>query len=167
MRKRHLSHWLGPLWAPSGFPQGSCLTRSGAAPAHPFLSGLLHVLWRLFLAWLCWVFLAVGAFLELRCTGFSLRWLLWLQSTGSRALGCQQLWRVGSVLVAPGLQGTGSVVVAHGLGSSVACGIFPEQGSNPHLLHWQADSFPLSHPGGPIGSSWLTLSSQPQSQLLG
>ena len=24
-------------------------------------------------------------------------------------------------------------------------GIFPTQGSNPHLLHWQADSLPLSH----------------------
>ena len=28
-------------------------------------------------------------------------------------------------------------------------GIFPTQGSNPHLLHWQADSLPLSHPGSP------------------
>ena len=25
--------------------------------------------------------------------------------------------------------------------------IFPTQGSNPHLLHWQADSLPLSHQG--------------------
>ena len=30
-----------------------------------------------------------------------------------------------------------SVVVVHGL---VACGIFPDQGLNPCLLHWQADS---------------------------
>ena len=35
----------------------------------------------------------------------------------------------------------GSVVVAHGLSCSVACGIFPDQGSNPCPLHWQADSF--------------------------
>ena len=28
-------------------------------------------------------------------------------------------------------------------------GIFPAQGSNPHLLHWQADSLPLSHLGIP------------------
>ena len=31
-------------------------------------------------------------------------------------------------------------------------GIFPTQGSNPHLLcvlHWQADSLPLSHLGSP------------------
>ena len=28
-------------------------------------------------------------------------------------------------------------------------GIFPTQGSNPHLLHWQVDSLPLSHQGRP------------------
>ena len=33
-----------------------------------------------------------------------------------------------------------SVVVAHGLSCSAACGIFPDQGSNPVPLHWQADS---------------------------
>ena len=29
-------------------------------------------------------------------------------------------------------------------------GIFPIQGSNPHLLHWQADSLLLSHQGSPF-----------------
>ena len=29
-------------------------------------------------------------------------------------------------------------------------GIFPTQGSNLHLLHWQADSLPLSHGGSPV-----------------
>ena len=33
-----------------------------------------------------------------------------------------------------------SVVVAHGLSCSAACGIFPDQGSNLCPLHWQADS---------------------------
>ena len=28
-------------------------------------------------------------------------------------------------------------------------GIFPMQGWNPHLLHWQVDSLPLSHQGSP------------------
>ena len=28
-------------------------------------------------------------------------------------------------------------------------GIFPSQGSNLHLLHWQKDSLPLSHQGSP------------------
>ena len=54
-----------------------------------------------------------------------------------------------SAVVAPGLQREGSVVVARGLTCSVACGIFPDQGSNPCLLHWQADSLPLSHQGSP------------------
>ena len=40
--------------------------------------------------------------------------------------------------------------MAHGPSCSVACGIFPDQGSNPCLLHWQADSQPLCHQGSPI-----------------
>ena len=33
-----------------------------------------------------------------------------------------------------------------GVGSlSLLQGIFPTQGSNPGLLHWQVDSLPLSH----------------------
>ncbi|MGE2757601.1 hypothetical protein, partial [Escherichia coli] len=31
-------------------------------------------------------------------------------------------------------------------------GIFPTQGSNPHLLHWQVDSLPLSHQGNLLQS---------------
>ena len=31
-------------------------------------------------------------------------------------------------------------------------GIFLTQGSNPCLLHWQADSLPLSHQGSPVFS---------------
>ena len=52
-----------------------------------------------------------------------------------------------SVVVARGLsscgfwaKSAGSVVVAHALSCSMACGIFPDQGSNPCSLHWQADS---------------------------
>ena len=37
----------------------------------------------------------------------------------------------------------GSVVVAHGLGCSEACGIFLEQGLNPPPVRRQADSYPL------------------------
>ena len=32
---------------------------------------------------------------------------------------------------------------------SIACGIFLDQGSNSHFLHWQVDSLPLSHQGSP------------------
>ena len=33
-----------------------------------------------------------------------------------------------------------TAVVVHGLSSPETCGIFPNQGSNPCPLHWQADS---------------------------
>ena len=68
---------------------------------------------------------------------------------GAPALGRtatrQQLLCKGSVTGAPGLQSTGSVVVACGLSCSMACGIFPHQGLNPCLLYRQADSLSLSH----------------------
>ena len=43
------------------------------------------------------------------------------------------LWSTGS-------RRAGSVVVAHGPSCSAACGIFPDQGSNPCPLRWQVDS---------------------------
>ena len=47
--------------------------------------------------------------------------------------------------------GTGpSAVVAHGLSCSTACEIFLDQGLNACPLHWQADSQPLNHQGGPL-----------------
>ena len=76
----------------------------------------------------------------LRCTGCSLRWLLLLQSTGSRLVGfsswgtqARWFWLMGPI------------VVASGGNCSAACGIFPDQGSNPCPLPWQADSYPLYH----------------------
>ena len=36
-----------------------------------------------------------------------------------------------------------------GLSCSEVCGIFPDQGSKPSLLHWKADSLPMSHQGSP------------------
>ena len=88
--------------------------------------------------WLCWVFISVqglslvvasGGHSSSRCAGLSLSRPLLLWSTGSRCAG--------------------SVVVAHGPSCSAACGIFPDQGSNPCPLHWQADSQPLRHQGSP------------------
>ena len=88
--------------------------------------------------WLCWVFVSVrglplvaasGGHSSSRCAGLSLLRPLLLRSTGSRRAG--------------------SVVVAHGPSCSVACGILPDQGSNPCPLHWQADSQPLRHQGSP------------------
>ena len=96
----------------------------------------------LFYFWLCWVFCASwvsvrGLSLVVasrghsssRCAGLSLSRPLLLRSTGSRRAG--------------------SVAVAHGPSCSAACGIFPDQGSNPCPPHWQADSQPLHHQGSP------------------
>ena len=92
----------------------------------------------LFYLWLCWVFVSVpglspavasGGHSSSWCAGLSLSRPLPLRSTGSRRAG--------------------SVIVAHGPSCSAACGIFPDQGSNPCPLHWQADSQPLHHQGSP------------------
>ena len=76
------------------------------------------------------------------CPAFSLPWLLLLQSTGARQAGFRSC---GS----RALLSTGSTVVAHGLTCSTARGIFPGRGSGSCLLHWQANSLPLSHQGSP------------------
>ena len=66
----------------------------------------------------------------------------------AQALG---MWA--SIAVVPRLQSTGSIVVAHRLSSYTACGILPDQGSNPCLLLWQVDSLPLSQQGSPPTTS--------------
>ena len=92
--------------------------------------------------WLCWVFVSMrglspvaasGDHSSSRCAGLSPSRPLLLRSTGSRCAG--------------------SVIVAHGPSRSAACGILPDQGSNPCPLHWQADSQPLRHQGSP--RCWL------------
>ena len=65
-------------------------------------------------------------------------------TVGHSLLGMQAL-----VVAVPWLESTGSVVVAHELSCSKACGVFLDQESNPCLLNWQADSLPLSHQGNP------------------
>jgi len=62
---------------------------------------------------------------------------------------------MGSVVGVPRLESTGSVVAVHGLSCSAACGIFPDWGSNPCLLHWQVDYLPLSHQESPFIFSFL------------
>ena len=88
--------------------------------------------------WLCCVFVSVrglslvvasGGHSSSWCTGLLLSRPLLLWSTGSRRAG--------------------SAIVAHGPSCSAACGILPDQGSNPCPLHWQADSQPLRHQGSP------------------
>ena len=78
------------------------------------------------------------------CSGFS---CCGAQVLGSTGFNCCHM---GSVVAVPGLESTGSIVVVHWLSCSAACGFFPDQGSNPCLLHWQADSLLLSHRGNPL-----------------
>ena len=90
-----------------------------------------NLLFFLIYFWLCWVFISVrgpspvaesGGHPSSRCTGLSPSRPLLLQSAGS-------------------------AIMAHGRSCSAACGILPDQGSNPCPLHWQADSQPLRHQG--------------------
>ena len=77
-----------------------------------------------FFFWLHWVFFAA---LELCLVAVS--------------RGYFSLWNTGfSLLQSTGFRSVGSVVVVHRLSCSAACGIFPDQGSNPCLLSWQSDS---------------------------
>ena len=84
------------------------------------------------------MFLAV---LGLRCgeRGLVSSFTAWAYCSGFSCCGARALGHMGSV------------VVVHGLSCSSPCGIFPDPGSNPCLLHWQVGSLliPLSHPGSP------------------
>ena len=64
--------------------------------------------------------------------------------------GAQASHYRGLYLWSTGSRRTGSVIVAHGPSCSTARGIFPDQGSNPCPLHWQADFQPLRHQGSPL-----------------
>ena len=99
-----------------------------------FIYLFLAVLGLLFCAW-AFSSCSSGGHSSSRCAGLSLSRPLLLRSTGSRRAG--------------------SAIVAHGPNCSVACGIFPDQGSNPCSLHWQADFQPLRHQGSPIKFYWL------------
>ena len=61
------------------------------------------------------------------------------------ACGLHQLRHMGSIVAVPQVWSTGSIVAAHRFSHSAACGIFPDRGSNQHLLRWQVDSLPLCH----------------------
>ena len=78
---------------------------------------------------------------------------------GRQAYGLSIVAATGSVVAAHGHQSTGLIAVAHGLSWSTARGIFPDRGSNLCLLHWQADSSPLSHQGSPVAVFFFSLRS--------
>ena len=86
----------------------------------------------LLIFWLHWVFVVVHwltVVVASRCGALALgAWALVVAAHGLSSCGTRALERAGSV------------VVAHGLSCSVACGIFPDEGSNPCPLHGQMDS---------------------------
>ena len=122
------------------------LDHQGSPFTHSFFFLKAEAFYLFIYLWLCWVFVSVRGLSLVaasrghsssRCAGLSLSGPLLLRSTGSRCAG--------------------SVVVAHGPSCSAACGIFPDQGSNPCPLHWQADSQPLRHQGSPLSPILETL----------
>ena len=101
----------------------------------------------IFFLFVCFVFLIFGCVgSSFLCEGFSL-----VVASG----GHSSSWCAGLSLSQPlslrstGSRRAGSVIVALGPICSAAYGIFPDQGSNPCPLHWQADSQPLHHQGSP------------------
>ena len=83
------------------------------------------------------------------CEGFLQPW----QAGATLHRGVRASHHHGLSVTSTGSRRAGSVIVAHGPSCSAACGILPDQGSNPRPLHWQADSQPLRHQGSPI--IWL------------
>ena len=81
------------------------------------------------------------------CSGFGTR-ALGREGSPSCGTRAQQL--------SAGPWSTSSVVTARGLRCSMACGIFLDQESNLHVLHWQVDSLPLNNQGRPLGALELT-----------
>ena len=78
---------------------------------------------------------------------FWLRWVFVALSGLSLVVGRRLLLVVASLAVAPGLSRAGSVVVAHGLSCSAACGIFLDQGLNPRSPVLAGRFFSTGPPG--------------------
>ena len=96
-----------------------------------------------------YLFLAV---LGLRCCAQAFsscgEWGL-LSTVGHRLWGtrAQQLWFTGFSSCGSRALEHGSAVVVSRLSCSVTCGVFPDQGLNPHTMYWQVDSLPLDNQG--------------------
>ena len=110
-----------------------------------FFFSFFRILFTFF--FLCWVFIAAQAFsLVVASRGYSLVVIRGLIMEASLVAEHRLQGTLASVAVACRLWSTGSIAVVHWLSYS-ACGIFPDQGSNPCLLHWQVDSLPIELPG--------------------
>ena len=86
------------------------------------------------------------------CAGSLLHCRLFSSCCEGRLLSSRSAWaliELASLVTEHTLWRTGLIVVLHRLSCSKTNGNFPDQGSNPYLLHWQVDSLPLSQLGGP------------------
>ena len=110
----------------------------------PFLSAYILFMYVCMYVWLCWVLASVrgpspavasGGHSSSRCRGHS----------SSRCAGLSP----SRPLAAEHRLQTCRLSNCGGPSRSAACGILPDQGSNPCPLHWQADSQPLRHQGSP------------------
>ena len=94
------------------------------------------------------------------CVGFLSSCHMWASHCGD--FPCWGAWAPGHTGFS-GLSDCGSRALEHRLtklcctqlSCPTACGIFPDQGLNPCLLHWQADPLPLSHQRTALLSSVL------------
>ena len=100
-------------------------------------SHLFFFFFNLFYWWLCWVLVSVRGLSPV------------VASRGHSSSRCAGLSLLRPLVAEHRLSNCGSRP-----SRSAACGIFPDQGSNPCPLHWQADSQPLCHQGSPQGSLW-------------
>ena len=91
---------------------------------------------RLFFFWLHWVFVAALGLLFTVVCGLLIAVSCLIVDCGVWASHLS----VFSYCGAQAVESPGSVVAVHGLCCSAACGIFPDQGSNPCPLHWRANS---------------------------
>ena len=110
-----------------------------------------------------WVFLKIFYLIIFDCSGSSLSCGLSssfceqgllsscdVQASHFGGFSCCRAWSTQASAVAVlRLQNTESIIVGHTFSCSAACGVFPDQGLNPCLLHWQVDSL-LEPPGKPL-----------------
>ena len=123
---RMLANFMGH----SVFQRGLQVSKMLSIFSYTFPCSCIYFFFQIYL----FIYLFMAA-LGLRCCAraFKVHSLLWcadFSCCGARALGTRA-----------------SVVVAHRLSWSAACGIFPDQVSNPCPRDWQADSQPLCHQG--------------------
>ena len=86
---------------------------------------------------MCWVFVSVRGLSPVAASG------------GHSSSQCAGLSLSRPLVVEHGLQTRRLSSCGSRPSCSAACGIFPDRGSNPCPLNWQADSQPLRHQGSP------------------